>query len=555
MLYHLICLQKTNRSSANTTTGTTISVAFEMAVSGVSSTPTHDFMSRLSTYAAAQITLFVNLKKLHSLQARYKLQETSPVSRIRVPYILMRLSDLLPSKNRSPRTKKPWAKDSVKVVFQSLEPGVPEEFFPFVHRASPLQPLGVAKAKAKGGNTPAATPPAVVQQQIVQLSPNDAPKQLCPGETAVIMTEARMTVPVPQALAALKERVDRDIAFDAKSGGFAFQLKSKIGESIIPAFIERAIRVERLVDFIEVLHKHERILKCEHISLGRIIFTYGNAHPPNNALDVDGIDCYEATIDFGSTDSNMTLTLNQGNPHVRIVDNLTKVLNEGEGLEGVVTLLPLTLPALRALDTLEGAWALLSAKGEALVFVRAVEWFVIRYTVFSSTPRKVIFEIKLRQRKGEPWWHIKRIDSRDREGDDIDASLKPVWNSNGIGWQGMRIDAVAQPAGMEDLIGKLDEVMRSVASNVEQAAPTPAPVVGQAKPQQRAPEAPMMGQQLTQQPTPSHSQSQSQVRNTPSQSQGRGTPQNQGRNTPHQSQGQSQGQKQRQQEREIVEID
>ena len=253
----------------------------------------------------------------------------------------------------------------------------------------------------------------------------------------------------------------------------------------------------------------------------------------------------------------MTLEFEKGNPHLRIADSLTKVLNERQGLDGVATLLPLTLPALRALDTLEGAWAAL-AGNEVMVFVRAAEWFVVRYDIKSpnqSKARKIVFEIRLQQRKGEPWWYVRRTDIRDREGDDVDAVLKPVWNSAGRGWRGMRVSGVAQPVGMEDLIGKLDEVMRNFASgnNNAELVLAPAPAPAQIKPPQRAPEAPMMAQR--QQPTPNQSQSQNQGRNTPNQSQGRSTPnQSQGRTTPNQSQGQNQGRGSTI-KREIVEID
>jgi mediator of RNA polymerase II transcription subunit 14 len=530
---HLDRRQETNCRSLSTpsSASATISASFEMRIKGVSPTPTYSFMSRLNTYAAALIAHFVNLRTLHSLHARHTLQEVTPSSRVRVPYILMRLSELLPSKNKSARTKKPWARDSVKLIFQGLEPAAPEEI---------------------------ALHPEITQPPADQSLAINPPRQFGPGEGSVIVTEARMSVPVPQALTILKERVDRDIAFDAKSGVFAFRLRSKVGETVIPAFIERAIRVERLVDFVEVLHKHEKTLKCESISLGRIVFTYGGSQSAD-AMNVGGRKVYNATVDFGSTDSLMTLEFGKGNPHLRIADHLTKVLNERQGLDGVAMLLTFTLPALRALDALEGAWTPLSAKGEALVFVRAVEWFVIRYNIFSadasSDPRKIMLEIRLQQRRGEPWFLVRRTDTRDREGDDIDTALKAVWTSSGKGWQGMRVNAVAQPAGMEELIGKLDEVMRAFASGVAAAVaePGPATAPAQVKPPQRAPEAPMMAQR--QQPTPSQSQSQSQGRHIPNQSQGRGlSSQNQGRNTPQQSQGQSQG-RGNMVKRDIVEID
>ena len=506
-----------------------------MAISGVSSVPTYDFLSRLSTYAAALIANFVNLRTLHSLHARHTLQEISSTSRVRVPFILMRLSELLPSKNKSPRTKKAWARETVKLVFRGLEPTAPEEILQSAQILAPQATFRNGNAKVAGSNTPAVRVPAAQST-----APEPVSRQLSAGEGSVVVTEARMTVEVAQALTVLKERVDRDIAFDAKTGVFAFRLSSKVGETVIPAFIERAIRVERLVDFVEVLHKHENTLKCEYISLGRIVFLYGNVH------FTDTVGAYKATVDFGSTDNIMTLEFEEGNPHLRIADYLTKVLNEKQGLDGVATLLPFTLPALRALDTLENAWTSLSSKGRAIVFVRAVEWLVIRYDIFSpdqSPPRKIMFEIRLQQRRGSPWWYVKRTDSREREGDDLDAALKPVWNSSGTGWQGMRVNAVAEPAGMEELIRRLDEVMRDFVSGVGASAEESASAPAQAKPPQRAPEAPMMAQPQRQQPTPNQSQNQSQGRNTPSQ--GRGSQQGQ--------QGRLNSSIKR--EREIVEID
>lgn len=482
-----------------------VSVSVEMRIKGLTPAPTYSFLSRLNLFAAALISHYTNLRALHARRCFHTLRDGNPALSIRVPYIIFRLSELIPSKNKSSRTGKAWANDSVKLTFQGLEPLPRKEILP------PPNPSPNVQTQIL--NTPAArTQPA---------NATGVPTQLGQDEGVVIVTEARMIVPVPKALTILKERVDRDIAFDAKTGSFAFRLRSKVGETVIPAFVERAIRVERLVDFIEVLHKHEKLLTCEYISLGRIIFTYRSTYS-SASPDTIPIVCpesYKAIVDFGVTDSLMTLIFEQGNPHLRIADNLTQVLNGSQGLDGVATLLPLTLPALRAFDALEGAWAPLSIKGEAFVLVRAVEWFIVRYNLFlsgSSMTRTIIFEIKLQQRKGEPWWYVRRIDTREKDGDEIDVALKPLWNSNGQGWRGMRANAVAQPSGVEELLGKLDDIMRTVTS----AAPgrevvSAAPVPTQARPTARAPEAPMKMQQHRQQQTPGQSQSQDSERGNP----------------------------------------
>ena len=59
--------------------------------------------------------------------------------------------------------------------------------------------------------------------------------------------------PPPKALKMIKENIDRDIAFHQRSGAFALRLRSRVGESIVSSLIERVVRIERLVNFIQIL--------------------------------------------------------------------------------------------------------------------------------------------------------------------------------------------------------------------------------------------------------------------------------------------------------------
>ena len=487
-----------------------VATSLKIPVNAVSPTPTYAFFSTLHIFAAALISHYTNLRTLHTRRALHMLRNSIPFSPVRLPSIYVRLSELLPSRNRSIRANKQWAKDVVKLTFQGLEPLPP--------KAKKLQELPSSTPKPQLPHTPAhgtqPTTASIAQTPLLQ-------GEIVESESTIIVTEARMIVLVPAALSILKEKVDKDIAFHAKSGAFAFRLLTKVGESVIPRLIERIVRVERLVDFVEVLHKHEKTLQCENVSLGKIIFSYGNLSVTADAMDVDGaaLRSYKAIVDFGGAENTMTLVLERGNPHLRVLDYLTKVLNEGDGLNGVATLLPLTLPALRALDMMEAAWAPLSAKGEAYIFVRAVEWYIVRYNLFpvpstsDSTSgqlkfqKRIIFEVKMMQRRGDPWWYIRRTDVHEAEGDEIDSALKPLWNSSGEGWQGMRVNAVARPDGVEELLGKLDDILRSMTpGGTKVDASQPAQIQAQGG----APTAPMRQQQKQQQPTPSQSQSQGQ---------------------------------------------
>lgn len=486
-------------SSSNVTQSRQIMSSIKVPSKLASPVPTYEFLSSLNIFAAALISHYCNLRTLHGKRAAHMLRQSRPSKAVTLPSIYVRLSELLVSKGKSARTGNAWAKDVVRLTFQGLELVLP-----------------------KSGDVIASTPGS-------QVFGDPVPQRPHPQENAVMISEARMIVPgpdKPNVLVNINEKVDNDIAFDPESGSFAFRLRSRVGESIIPDLVERLVRVERLVDFIQVLQKHEKALKCESVSLGKIVFTYGNASPSNgsDAMDLDITSHpYKVIVDFSAMENSMTLVLERYNPHLRIADLLAKVLNGRQGLDGVASLLPLTLPVLRGLDAIENAWTPPpdTDKGEVFVNVRAVDWYMVRYNLKQPSPnsgdppkmRKIMFEVRLRHRRGDPWWYIKRSDmaSRNKETDDIDEALKPVWTSEGPGWRGMRVSGVAQVSGVEELLGKLDEVIRNLpVSDAEAPAPAPAPAAVSAAAPIKQPARPQAPQQQRQQPTPNQSQGQSQ---------------------------------------------
>lgn len=454
--------------SANNSTGAKIASCFQLPIKSLSPVPTYAFLSSLNVFTAALISHYTNLKALHARRVPHVLQHSTPSSSVRLPAIFIRLSKLLPSKNVSPRTGKPWARDVLKLAFQGLEYVPPAQ------------------------NTPTEGPPPNEQQDQSAAVPENSQvigtteKLPSSEDNLVMVSEARIVIPVSSALTVLKEKVDRDIAFHSESGTFAFRLQSKVGESVIPELVERLIRVECLVDFVDVVRRHEKSLHCETISLGKIVFTYGDGDLHTSAMEIDRLaKGYKAIVDFGSTENKMTLTLEPGNPHIRILDHLTNILNSPVGLDGIATLLPLTLPTLRALTAIEMNWARLQTQGETFVFVRSVDWYSVRYNLSTgsqtsspSRPQRVVIDIKLLQRKGEPWWHMRRTDPRDREGDEVDEKLRAVWNASGEGWKGMRISAAAQANGVEECLRRIDEVISRVATGEKGTNMMPMAVMG-----------------------------------------------------------------------------
>jgi mediator of RNA polymerase II transcription subunit 14 len=436
-----------------------------------------------------------NLKDLYTRRAAHALIPSKSTKAISLPTICAKLTDILPSKNRLLRTGKPWASDIIRLTFQGIElypPALPQH-------------VDAVAIQSQNINTQSSTQPSI-------------------AESAVLITEARIIVPFQKDLGIIVDRVDRDIAFHPDSGSFAFRLRSNIGESVIENLIERVARVERLVDFIQVLQKHKDTLRCVTVSLGKIVFTYKSAPLAqiSGATEVDDtLEAYKAIIDFSAKEETIVILLEQGNPHLRIVDYLNLLINDQLlGLDAVATVLGLTISVHRGLDAIESAWApaAISQKGDVFVNVRASDWYMIRY-VLSQQPvegapqheRKVVFEVKLHHRKGVPWWLVRRTDNtREKESDELDQALKPVWSESIPGQRiGFGTSAVGQGKGVEDLLVKLDEAVRKytmdeIATN-QTAAGTQVPISVNAQTQRQL-QRPGHQQQRQQQQTPNQSQ-------------------------------------------------
>jgi len=453
-------------ASSNSPQGLKITSHLQIPLGTTSLDHTYAFLSGLHLFAAALVSYYSNLRVLHDRRAMYMLQNGPPKANpsiMKLPAVFVKLSDILPSKNKAPRTGKAWAKDMLKLSFQGLE------------NSSKMS----SSVKRQSGGPPEPPPVSGVATSRVD---SELKRSEEADEKAVVIAEACLIKPMPSSLDLVKQRVDKDIAFHPKSGGFAFRLHAKVGEPAILPLVERLQRVEQLVDFVEVVKKHEKTLHCESVSLGQVIFSYGSAsssassaHPDAMAIDSQ-ISRHRATIDFSGANAPMTMNLEPGNPQIRILDHLTKTLNSPLGLNGVATLLPLTLPLMAAFEAIEDAWTPLADRGDAIIFNRAVDWHILRYNLTPDSQeqqaRKVMFQIRLQHRRGQPWWCVRREKEPSRGeqkstnlADDIDTALKAVWEDNPEGeeWRGMQSSGIARIEGVEELVRRVDDVVRSIA--------------------------------------------------------------------------------------------
>lgn len=255
--------------------------------------------------------------------------------------------------------------------------------------------------------------------------------------SAIHMVSARMQKPVSD-IEGLISAIP-SIHFHPTSGAFTFQVRAKVGETIIPNISRRLSAIGLLLDFVSTLQSHK--LTFQRASLTQVDFIYNKV--PS---------LLKATIHF-SPGGPMRISLAKPNPHIRIVDHLTARLKP-YGLPGVISVMRMTLGLVRALAEVEA----LHRDGGVEVLTRSEQWYQLRY---SAPYPKGGFDVRLEQRRDEIMWLVpeRSIRKVDTGNGNSEEGLKGVLRGKGDGWRGMtRGGIVADLKGIEKLIAQLDKI-------------------------------------------------------------------------------------------------
>lgn len=443
-----------------------IPTQIKMPVRVVSPKISYNFMISVYVFSVALLCYYGNLKYLWSKRHLYMLIPNTKRETLNIPFIYIRLSDLLPSLKNPSKTVKPWVRDSVKLSF---------------HGVRSLSQLSILEKRQKTASQ------ASHHENQSNTTVEDKKDQ------AIMIAEVLLRKPIPQPLSSVQKEFDRDIVFHSATGTFAFRLYSSIGTSLISSLTQNLINIERLVKYIKVFEKYERTLKCTKIYLKKLAFSYKGTlfnSDENNTESKELV--YRATIDFSTENENhLALEFEKGNPHIRIADHLTNLLNSAKGLDGVAKVIPLTTPVLQSIEAIEQAWAQpkIRENGMVVVNARAVDWYIIRYILTSKKnnssdmmpPSRKFFEIRMCNRKGEAWWHVRRYEApkssvhfssseeseaRASKQDDLDQALGLLWKMSGKNWYGMRVGAVSRCEGIFELLKKVDKVVQDFSIDI-----------------------------------------------------------------------------------------
>lgn len=267
-------------------------------------------------------------------------------------------------------------------------------------------------------------------------------------ENAIHTVSGRLKTPISN-IKSLPYTADRSIFFHPKSGAFGFHLLSSIGKSTIPMVLQHLSSIDRLIYFLDSIKSHK--LSCHEVSLTHIDFVYASTPSP-----------LTAKLDFPSNTSQR-ISLDKGNPHIRILDFINSVISSPEGLGEAIRLLQITLPLLQAIARIEKSYP----SEQVVVLPRSLLWYEIRY----EDPRGY-YDVTLRTRRDRMMWMVKHrtVNKADEKTEQVAKCMKQLEKATGQGWRGMRGGIVASDVGIDGLVGNIDEIHRDASKEQDSQA-------------------------------------------------------------------------------------
>ncbi|KAK0734100.1 mediator complex subunit MED14-domain-containing protein [Lasiosphaeria miniovina] len=411
------------------------------------------FFQNLAVYATGMISQLTDLRELHSKKMAHTARESTSYnlfSQVKIPTLYVRLSDMLRSRTDSAREPPtPWARDFIPINFKGIQNTSDTQ------DAAPSMPRQDVRVK--------------------------------------IIAEARLAVTNKEKFKFLKGNVDHDVVYNPRIGQFSLRLRADMGTPVVNLLSTRIQALERLVDFVQAISKAGKNAVPESVTLREVVFTYCSSPPQTSPPPpIGGTSAqqqqslppraWRVRLDLAKEkDQLVSVALERGNPHLRVLDFLT-VLANSPNFESLPLCLLFTLPLYRGLEKVENAWEPIVSnnEGSCQIFPRSVTSVTIRYTLL-GTPgslRQLNIELQVAKRKGKTMWHVFRsaggggIGARDRN-DEFDKVLQQrVWSARGIGFKGLVTSAAADPEkGIEALLDLIDESVRSLVGTPMPPAP------------------------------------------------------------------------------------
>lgn len=391
------------------------------------------FFTELTTLTTGMIAHLSDISTLRRRGIPYAPKESiNPYlsSRIRMPALYVKFASILPPQGgdrKAQRTRDSWAAEFVKIIFQGVRN------------------------------------PASASSRYFTVS-----------------ADVRVDVKDKSKFLLLKGHVDHDVYYHARTGSFRLHLRTEIGKSFIEVLATRLKALDRLVEFVAAINSSAGTVKCESVTLRKVVFTYGPPNTEQPPADGQASTLWRVVLDLAKSEK-VSVTLEKGNPHIRIRDMLDRLVNSPVGFEQLPFWLQTSLSLHRGLDAMEDSWVDIASnsQGELQIMPRSIDWINIHLDLPSQAgkpARRLWLSVRCRPRRGQLWWSLERLHPGEpprKDSDEFDAALQPVFDSSGDGWLGHGKSAVAKCAGtgVEDLLGKVSDALKALAVG---GAPQPA---------------------------------------------------------------------------------
>lgn len=405
------------------------------------------FFSDLTMFTAAIISQTTDLRTLRQRRIRQITHDGTNYSlpaSMKVPDILIRLSDILRRPHESEKRAASWARDFVQIMFKGTQKS-----------SGKLQLLDRDGAPS----TSVATK-----------------EELSKGSLRVVM-DARLKVSDPSRFGLLKGHVGRDVAFNRRLGVFALRLEADVGTTILDTLAHRLQAIDKLADCIDAIRRSDRDIQCEEITLTKVVITYTNKSKseikPSKSDTAGQLQDKRWKVTLSLNPDAINLTFEKGNPQLRALDHFRHLINSELRCLKLPFFLSSTLPIHRALDAVEDAWENFAINNQGRVEIVAyhLDWYVMRYYLPGpnravSSQRRLSLQIRLREHKEEAQWHIFREESGTvkRPDDEFKQALDKVFNAEDKQWQSL-VDCAASKTDYRvgELIRATDEAIRRLA--------------------------------------------------------------------------------------------
>ncbi|WEW55619.1 mediator complex subunit [Emydomyces testavorans] len=283
---------------------------------------------------------------------------------------------------------------------------------------------------------------------------------------AIIVVYGRLMTVIDN-FGALYANSNGNVAFQPKGPGFAILFSVPVGSSIIASLLDKLQQIDNTALVVELMKK--KGFRPLSLSTSRINFAYPGDDELHASIkfsyDKQGSQATPLSLPASNTLTRlqplMGIEFNARNPHRRIKESLTAVLNfHKDGFHLVAELLGVTLPLLRALEQICADTCAANARlFKAQFAARSSKRYQIRYPFLQYR-----FHLSASQRKSHVVWILQNSTAEfERSNHPILENLlrEQVYNSRGDGWRGINQGGIAYSENADHLIFALHQLIKS----------------------------------------------------------------------------------------------